>query len=211
MKSTFRSFTLSLVCGMVAFGLAGCQRDNKTVQAASEPTATAPATESSSRNPNGPDVTNVLGGADRSFIMQAEKDNIQERYLGRMAQEKSKNSDVQAYGKMLSKDHNAALQKLVDLMDKYGIAQPKALPEERKEAFKEVQGLSGPAFDRKFIDLMVKDHEQAIADYQHQLTVVQNKDLKKYVQDQIGVLQTHLNKAKELQNKLESNSTNQKG
>lgn len=215
MKKKFHSFTSAFVCCIATLVIAGCQRDNKTVQAAPESykaaPAPAPAAESTPNNTPGPDVGNVLGGADRSFMMQAEKDSIQERYLGRMAQEKSQNKAVQAYGRLLSHDHNIALKKLVDLMDKYGVEQPKALPEERKDAFEEVKGLSGPAFDRKFIDLMVKDHEKAVAEFQHQAAVLQNEDLKKFAQDQIAVLQTHLNKAKELQSAIESNSMHNKG
>ena len=172
MKTAFRTFTLSLVSCVAAFGLTGCQRDNKSVQAASEPTKAAPAPKSTSNNPPGTDVSNVLGGADRSFIMEAEKDRIQDRYLGRMAEEKSQNNDVRAFGRLLSLDSNAALQQLVGLMEKYGISQPKGLPEARKDAFKEIKGLSGPAFDRKFLDLMVQDHEKAIGDFQYQATVV---------------------------------------
>jgi putative membrane protein len=212
MKTTFRSFTLSLVCCVATFGITGCQRDNKSVQAASEPTKAAPAPvpKSTSNNPPGTDVNNVLGGADRSFIMQAEKDSIQDRYLGRMAEEKSQNNDVRAFGRLLSLDSNAALDQLVGIMEKYGISQPKTLPEERKDAFKEIKGLSGPAFDREYLDLMVQGHEKAIAVFQQQATVVQNKDLKKYIEDQIQVLQTRLSKAKELQSKIESSSRNNK-
>lgn len=212
MKAGVRIWIGGLVVCLCTFGIAGCQQGtNKSVEAAPEPKAAEPATPPSASPDTepGPEVTNVIEGADRSFIMQAEKDNMQERYLGRLAEEKSQNSDVKDYGKLLSHDHNAALQSLVRLMNKYGIAQPKALPEERQDAYKEVKGLSGPAFDRAFIDMMVKDHEKAVAEFQHEASAAQNKDLKDYTQDQISVLQEHLNKAKELQGKLETG--NRKG
>src|SRR6185369_9102837 len=103
---------------------------------------------------------NAITGADREFVMEAEKINLQERVLGTTAQEKSQNNDVQDYGKMLVKDHNAALQKLVDLMNKNGMAQPKQLPEERSQAIKDVEGLSGAAFDTKFLNMMVEGHKK---------------------------------------------------
>ncbi|HEY2379625.1 MAG TPA: DUF4142 domain-containing protein [Terriglobia bacterium] len=205
MKTQIHTFILGLILCLVAFGITACQRDNKTVQAAAEPnTAEEPAPAAANPDNPGTNVTNVVEGADRSFVMQAEKGNIEERMLGRLAQEKSQDSSVQDYGKMLSRDHNTALRQLVTLMNKYGIAQPPTLPEERKEAVNDVKGLTGQSFDRKFIDLMVKDHEKAIADFQHEASVAQNNDVKNYAQDLIPVLQKHLGKAKELQGKMES-------
>lgn len=205
MKTQVHTLILGLILCLAAFGIASCQRDNKTVQAAAEPDTAQQTTQPAANSNQGgtPNVANVIEGADRSFIMQAEKDNIEERMLGRLAREKSQNSGVQDYGKMLSQDHGAALQKLVALMNKYGISQPPTLPEERKDAVNDVKGLSGQAFDRKFVDMMVQDHQKAIADFQHAASVAQNNDVKKYAQDQIPVLQKHLDKAKELQGKLE--------
>src|SRR5215469_13832464 len=136
MKTQVHTLILGLILSLAAFGITACQRDNKTVQAGAEPNQAREIAPSApnSNNHGIPNVANVIEGADREFIMQAEKDNLQERMLGRLAQEKSQNSDVQDYGKMLSRDHGAALEKLVALMNKYGIAQPPALPEERKEA-----------------------------------------------------------------------------
>ena len=201
MKARFHSFILASAMGITVFSIAGCQRDNRAVQAASEPETAEPITSGKAVPDNAPEVTNVIEGADRSFIMEAEKDNLQERLLGRLAAEKSQNPDVQAYGKMLSRDHNAALRNLVSLMSKYGIAQPPGLPEERKEAINDVKGLSGPEFDRAFIEMMVKDHEKAIADFQKEVSSAQNRDVRRYAKDQIPVLQKHLEKARDLQNK----------
>jgi len=202
--------TLAVFYGCVLLlGLNGCERGtNKTVQAEPETNNAQPAPTAESTNKPGttPNSGNLIEGSDKDFIMQAEKDNLQERILGRLAQDKSQNEAIKNYGEMLAQDHSAALRKLVDLMEKYGIAQPKGLPEERKEALQELNGASGAAFDRKFIDLMIRGHEKAVADFQNRSTTVKNSDLRTYIEDQIAVLTKHLNEAKEIRSRLESNA-----
>jgi putative membrane protein len=107
-------------------------------------------------------TANTLSPADRDFVLKAEKADIQQRVLGLIAQEKSQNSDIKSFGKSLARDHNEDLNKLGDLMIKDGMGQPKTLPEERSEAVKKTQGLSGTAFDREFLNRMVQDHKKAI-------------------------------------------------
>jgi putative membrane protein len=177
----------------LTFGLAACQRDGDNVQAAREPAMPAA---------KAPGNTNTLTGADKDFVMQAEKDGIQERVLGRMAEEKSQNSDVKDYGKMLVKDHNNALQKLVDLMEKNGIPQPKGLPEERNDAVKKMQGLSGAAFDKEFVNMMVVDHEKAVDTFRHEAATAQNPDVRDYANKVLPTLEKHLKDARDLQGKL---------
>jgi putative membrane protein len=119
-----------------------------------------------------------------------------------MAEEKSQNKGVKDYGKMLVKDHNDALQKLVDLMNKNGMPQPKGLPEERNEAVKNLQGLSGPAFDREFVKLMVEDHQKAIDKFRHEAATAQNADVRDYADKVLPTLEKHLKDAQDLQGKL---------
>ncbi len=151
-----------------------------------------------------PAATNTITGADKDFVLQAEKDGIQERVLGRMAQEQSQNDAVKDYGKMLVKDHSDALQKLVDLMNKNGMQQPKGLPEERSEAVKKLQGLSGPGFDKEFVNMMVKDHQKAVDEFRHVAATAQNADVRDYAKNTLPTLEKHLKDAQDLQSKLGS-------
>jgi putative membrane protein len=190
---------LGLTVGLTAFGLAGCSRNpNQAVQAAPETNTAEPV-----------GTSNVIEGADKEFILQAEKDNLQGRYVGRLAQERSQNEGVKAYGKMLADDDETALRDVVALMQRYGVPEPKGLPEEKKEALDELKGLSGQDFDKKFIKLMVEDHEKALADFQRESKSALNDDVRSYAEKQIPMLQKHLNKAKELQTTKNNGSASQ--
>ncbi|HLH30305.1 MAG TPA: DUF4142 domain-containing protein [Terriglobia bacterium] len=205
MKRHLHSFIFGLIVCMAVFGLAACQRGNDNVQAAREPEpATNPAPSSTPAESAPVATANTLTGADRDFVKQAEKDNLQERVLGRMAQEQSQNNDVKSYGKMLVKDHNDALQQLVDLMNKNGMPQPKTLPEERTDAIKKMEGLKGAAFDKEFVNMMVEDHQKAIDLFQKEANTAQNSDVRDYAKDVLPTLQKHLKDAKNLLSKIKT-------
>jgi putative membrane protein len=193
MKSNLHTLTLGLfVCG-AAFGLTACQTTNDdSVHAAREPVP--------SKAP--PPSVNTINGADREFIIEAEKSNIQERVLGRMAEERAQNTDVKDYGKMMARDHNNALQNLVELMDKYGIAQPKTLPEDRTDAISRLQSLSGDAFDREFISVMVQDHQKAINTFRQKAETAENTDVRDYAKNMLPALERHLQDAQDLQKEI---------
>jgi putative membrane protein len=120
-----------------------------------------------------------------------------------MAQEKSQNSAVKDYGKMLVKDHNDALEKLVDLMNKKGMSQPKGLPRgTRSEAVKKMQGLSGAAFDQEFVNLMIKDHQKAVDTFRHEAATAQNAEVRDYGKNMLPTLDKQLKDAQDLQRKV---------
>jgi len=176
---------------LVAFTF-GCQRSNQTVQAARENTT------SNDRQAN----TNRLSEADKRFITEAEEDNIKERSLGRIVVEKSTNSDVKHYAQMLVDDHTEALRDLVELMQNAGMSQPSGLPAVKHEAQDRLNGLSEPAFDREYIDLMVRDHEKAVSKFRQEENTAQAESVRAYAKRVLPVLQKHLDRARELQGKL---------
>jgi putative membrane protein len=182
MKLNWRIPICAMLAAVLGLSIVGCQRSNDDVQAARE--------------------TSALTDADRHFLYQAEKDNLAEQELGRMVVEKSKNSDVRDYAQMLVDDHTKALKDLVDLMKDKGIAQPKDLPKAEHQAWDKLKGMSGPEFDREFTTMMVRDHQDAVKEFQREANMAQDYDVKKYANHVLPVLQNHLQKAQELQGKI---------
>ena len=181
-----------VVC-LLVLGLSACQKSNdSSVQASREPVP--------SKAPPAPlDSVNTINGADREFILQAEQSNIQERVLGRMAEEKSQHGGVRKYGKMVATDHNNALQKLVDIMEKNGIGQPGTLTEERSDAVDKMQGMSGDAFDREFVNMMVQEHQKSVNAFRLEVETAQNPDVRNYAKNMVPTLERHLKDAQDLQ------------
>jgi putative membrane protein len=205
MKIRFHALIFTLIIGLMMFGTTACQRTNDNVQAAREPAATTPESPTPApANPSGEPAStaDTITGADKEFVANVEKINIQERELGRLAQPKSQNDDVKDYGKMLERDHSEALEKLVDVMKKNGIPQTKGLPQAQDEAINKLRRLSGSAFDRQFVDMMVEGHQKAVEMFKEEANTAQNKDVRDYAKDTLPTLEKHLRDAKNLQLKL---------
>jgi len=183
-----------LAAGFLAAALCvfvpGC-RSNQNVQAAHENADTH------ATNPNA-----VLNDADKNFVIEAVRGNIKERYIGLVVLAESQNKDIKDYAQMLVDDHTKALKELVDLMEKSGMQQPTGLPAVKQEAERMLSGLSGAALDRKFIEIMVEDHEKYLSEFRREANTAQASELKDYVTRMIPVLQEHLQEAQELQGKL---------
>jgi putative membrane protein len=188
-KSFIRVSFLVMLLGTLSVG---CERSGQNVQAARE---------NASSNDHGVNAK-ALREPDKRFIIETEQHNIKERSLGRVVVQKSTNSDVKEYAQMLVDDHTKALNDLVKLVENVGMNQPAGLPEVKDEAQDRLNGLSGPTFDREYINLMVKDYEQAISKFKSQETAAQDQSVRDYAKHILPVLQKHVNKAPELQGKL---------
>jgi putative membrane protein len=182
-----------------------CQQSPSNVQASREPTVPGVTNGGTSQSSNSKDV--LLSQADRDFMKKAEDSDIRERNLGRFIMQKSQTTTVRDYGKMLADDHTKDLHNVIDLMESKGIHQPKNLPEVKQEALDQLNNLSGPALDRAFLEIMVKDHENNVALYRRETQSGEDPAVREYAARALLTLQEHLKKAQELQNKLTQSST----
>ncbi len=182
MRLNWRMPICAMLAAALGLSMAGCQRSADNVQAARE--------------------TSVLTDADRHFLNKAGRDNLEEQELGRIVLEKTKNSDVRDYAQMLVDDHTKALKDLVVLMKDKGMAQPKGLPKAEHEAWNKLKGMTGAEFDREFVNMMVRDHQDAAKEFQHESNMAQDYDVKIYANHVLPVLQKHLQKAQEVQEKI---------
>jgi putative membrane protein len=170
------------VCALTLCGLPACNRD-RDVHAAGE---------------TQPDGT----PAEQDFMMKASQANLAEIDMARIALEKTDNSDVRDYANMIQSDHTSALKDLADLMKDKNVSQPRTLAPETQQDISRMSNLTGPEFDREFMNMMVSDHQKAVEMFRDQQTIAQNADVKDYVEDLLPKLEMHLDKAQRLQSKL---------
>ena len=168
----------------VAFGgLAACMRD-RGVEAA--------------REGQPPSVS----AADQDFTMKTMQGHLGEVNTARIALQKSDNSEVRDYANMIQSDHNNALKTLSDLMTDKNVPQARTLAPEIQQDISRMNNLTGPEFDREFINMMVQDHQETVEMFRDHLAIVQNPDVKEYIEDLLPKLEMHLDKGKQIQSKL---------
>lgn len=153
--------------------------------------------------------------------------------MARMASTKAQAKDVKDYAKQLVDDHTKSQDKLRKYaMEKNitlrstnpgtqtgrsdsKVGQPeheagsaRTQPDTSDSHMRELDSKSGAEFDRAYMQMMVDNHQKAIAMFERQKNAkVGDSDLQDFVGGQIPVLKKHLNKAEDIQKKLNSSDT----
>lgn len=138
--------------------------------------------------------------SDQKFVDFAAQTDMVEGNLGQLAQDVGASQAVKDYGQMLVTDHTNDYQKLQSVAQQAGFTVPTAIDaENNKSMIGPFHALKGATFDHKYIHTMVVGHTQAIAIYKKEAEDAQNPALKSYAQDDLAVLQNHLDHAKEIE------------
>ena len=129
---------------------------------------------------------------DNDFAVKAANGGMLEMEVARLAREKAQSSDVKAFAAMMMVDHQKAGDELKALAGRKNITLPARLGEDEQKHVDELAKLSGVEFDKKFVDLMVEDHEEDVKLFKEASDDADDADLKAFAAKQLPVLQKHL-------------------
>ena len=135
---------------------------------------------------------------DRTFIMEAAAGGMAEVELGRLASQKGSSSDVKGFGQMMVDDHSKANDQLMKIAQDKGLAAPHALKPQAKAMHDRLSKLSGDAFDRAYMQDMVKDHRKDVALFRKQSTSASDPEVKQFAASTLPTLEKHLQRAQEI-------------
>jgi putative membrane protein len=132
----------------------------------------------------------ALSAKDKSFMMNAAKGGMMEVQWGKMAAQNGKSADVKKFGDRMVADHSKANNELMGLAKEEGVTLPAGKASGKWKS------------DKDYMDMMVKDHEKDLAEFQDEAKNGSDPDLKKFADKYSKVVQKHLDLAKETQGKL---------
>jgi putative membrane protein len=165
---------------------------------------TSPETQPSNR-------TAASNPQQNSDLIKAIEANVAEVYMGKMAETRAQNAKVKAFAQKMVEDHSAALTKLKALP---GAPTSEVKPnDEHQKAADMTAKMTGASFDRDFIDMMVKDHEEAV-DFLEQQTLkdtdpssTSNNTLPGVARELLPTVREHLRDAQNLQKEVGNGAT----
>jgi putative membrane protein len=164
-------------------------------------TTNSATTDTTSTGSTGGTVSS-LSDADKQFVMKAANGGMAEVAGGQTASQKATNADVKTFGQRMVTDHSKANDELKQLATTKGLALPSAPDAEHQKKLDALSSKTGKAFDKAYMDDMVKDHEEDVAEFQKESTSAQDPDLKNWVTKTLPTLQEHLRMAKDTQKKV---------
>ena len=136
--------------------------------------------------------------ADSRFATNAASGGLAEVKLGELAQEKASSAAVKEFGKRMVNDHTKAGEKLKETARSENISLPTELKASDQAAYDRLAKLSGTEFDRAYMQMMVKDHEEDVAEFKKEASGGKDQALKSFAAETLPTLEDHLKEAKDV-------------
>jgi putative membrane protein len=134
---------------------------------------------------------------DQLFATAAARGNMAEVELGKLAQQKASSNEVKQFGQRMADDHSKALDELKRLAQSKDITLPTTLDAKDKTLEKRLSRLSGPAFDRAYMQAMVADHRTDVSEFRRESQIGKDPELKQWASKTLPTLEDHLKMAQD--------------
>jgi putative membrane protein len=150
-----------------------------------------------------------VSSSDKMFMDKAAQGGMAEVQLGQLATEKAQSDDVKKFGQRMVDDHSKANDQLKSLASQKSVTLPTDLNAKDKALKDRLSKLSGAQFDHAYMQAMVKDHKEDIAEFQKEANRGKDSDVKNWASQTLPTLQDHLKMAE--QDSKSASASNSKG
>lgn len=131
-------------------------------------------------------------GMDNDFVTKAARGGMAEVELGKLAQQNGSDQKVKDFGRRMVDDHSKANQELSSIASKKGVTMPTSLDAKDQATKDRLSKLSGAAFDRAYMQDMVKDHRTDVAEFKKEANSGTDNDVKQFASKTLPTLEDHL-------------------
>lgn len=139
---------------------------------------------------------------DAEFAVEAANGGMMEVKMGELAQMNGSSQEVKDFGKMMVDDHSKANDELKTLAMQKNIMLPTTLGNDMQEMYDEMSKKTGKEFDKDYVDMMVKDHNDDIDSFKKEANDGKNADLKAFAAKTLPTLEMHKQKIDAIQNMM---------
>jgi putative membrane protein len=133
--------------------------------------------------------------ADLTFVMKAAGGGMAEVELGKLAADKATSPQIKNFGQKMVDDHSKANDELKTLAQNENIPLPTDLSAKDQALRDRLSKLSGPAFDRAYIQAMVSDHRLDVTEFRQEAKMGKDPDIKAFASQILPTLEEHLKMA----------------
>ena len=147
--------------------------------------------------------------SDPNIVAILDQANAADSARGHLAATKATSVDVKNFGRLMVGEHHALRQQGQQLAKKLNVTpQPPPNDQSEAQAKTEMDSLNampkGKAWDKAYIDYEVTYHQAVLQTATKALDAAQNQELKELIKKAAPVIQKHLDRAKQIQQKLGS-------
>lgn len=144
----------------------------------------------------------TLSSQDNAFIRDLSMGNMTEIQSSQMALQATNNPQVRQMAQNMITDHQAAASSVESIAGAKGARVPTQLDSAHKDMVEALRGKSGDDFDKAYVKLQAKAHEEAINVDQAEADNGTDPDLKATANQLLPVLKKHMTMVHELDAKM---------
>ncbi len=138
---------------------------------------------------------------DSAFVRGAATSGQNEIQASKVAQDKTGDPAVRAFAMQMIQDHTTANAQLSTILQPKGVSVSDGPDAEHVAAIAKLSAMTGPAFDRAYLQQMVVDHQKTIALFDTESRTGGDVDVKSFATMTLPILQHHLQMAQQLANR----------
>jgi putative membrane protein len=136
-----------------------------------------------------------ISPADRAFAIKAAAGGLGEVALGQLATRIADDTKVRRFGERMVTDHTQANQELQQIATQQRLALPTRTDAASDAAAQQLKAMTSPVFDTNYVQDMIQDHRQDIADFRLEADSGQDPALRGFARKYLPILQHHLQMA----------------
>jgi putative membrane protein len=144
----------------------------------------------------------MLVSPDTAFAMRSAQTQLAQIRLGKLAAAKGSDADVRSFGKQMVDDHVKASDQLRVIAQQQNTTLPDVLSVKDQEAYDSLNKLSGSAFDKAYIDRVLKDHEAELKASRREALSGKDATIRDFASQMVLTLQDHLDRIRMIQSKI---------
>lgn len=132
----------------------------------------------------------------QTFLMKAAEEQEAQISLGQLAAQQAKNDRVKQFGEEMLVAHRKLSFELRELAGTRGIKLPSELADDDKRTRKELSQLSGHAFDREYLQYILRDHQNYVNEFEESMQTVEDPEVLRWAHKTLAMLRAHIEQAR---------------
>jgi putative membrane protein len=139
---------------------------------------------------------------DKQFLTKASQGGFDEIQLSKLAETKATEPQVKAFAHKMVVEHTALAAHMKPFAEAWSLTPPTTLDPDHQAEYDKLKSLSGPEFDKEYINVMEKDHHDALDLFNEEAKTTTDAKFKVAVERGQSVVAAHTHMADTLGSKL---------
>jgi putative membrane protein len=139
-----------------------------------------------------PGTAQAVSQRDRDFLDHAAKDNQGEIRLCLLAEKRAEAPAVKAFARLMVDDHVAIESQLASVLDRLGVSVSDDVTHEDRDTMQKLTPLHGRAFDERFLQAQIKDHQGDLRTFDQERQATDNEAVRAFTETTRPILAQHL-------------------